>query len=188
MQSYHSYDYQSVAFAGQISCPGAVRKTTYRFCVPLHIILTTCSFGLHRYKSFSTCLYSAFSRTLKSVIHHKEFCCVRKVVLCMKKLFLILMTFCTLLIGGTALASDYPKYLGGDPNFILVDAKMGTGWYVDRSSLVVQKYAPPSYAIAVNICTVPDADRGSTAISQVKTYRFFYNWNYRSMYVNQNGQ
>lgn len=106
----------------------------------------------------------------------------------MKRLVLILMAFCTLLISGTALASDYPKYLGGDPNFILVDAKMGTGWYVDRSSLVVQKYAPPSYAIAVNVCTVPDTDRGSTAISQVKTYRFFYNWNYRSMYVNQDGQ
>lgn len=105
----------------------------------------------------------------------------------MKKLFLILMAFCTLLISGTALAEGYTNYLNGDSNFIFVDGHMGSASYLDRSSLAVEKYAPPQYIIAVNVCTVPNADKGNTAISKVKTYRFFYNWNNREMYVDNTG-
>ena len=86
----------------------------------------------------------------------------------------------------TAFASPYPDHLNGDPNYILCDGHMGVAWYVDRSSLNVQKYAPPQYIIAVNVVTVPDADKGSTAISQVKTYRFFYNSDLVRMYVDRN--
>ena len=54
---------------------------------------------------------------------------------------------------------------------------------MDRSSLNVQKYDPPQYIIAVNVVTVPDADRGGTDINGVRTFRFFYNYELKRMYV-----
>ena len=81
----------------------------------------------------------------------------------------------------------YPNHLGGDDNYILVDGHMGVAWYLDRSSLYVEKYEPPQYIIAVNVCQVNGADRGNTAISRVLTERFFYNWDLRQMYVDRDG-
>ena len=95
--------------------------------------------------------------------------------------FLIFISFL-----GTAHVDGYSSHLGGNPNYILCDGHMGTAWYVDRSSLVVQKYEPPQYIIAVNVVTVNDADRGNTFISNVKTYRFFYNSNLGQMYIDRN--
>ena len=77
----------------------------------------------------------------------------------------------------------YPECLNGDSNYIICAGRMDYAWYVDRSSLTVQKYEPPQYIIAVNVVTVPNADRGNTAISEVKTYRFFYNSDLGQMYV-----
>jgi len=112
----------------------------------------------------------------------------------MKKFFSILV--CTLLLSITTIAyADYPTYLNGDRNLILCDGHMGTAWYVDRTSLVVQKYAPPQYIIAVNIVTASsaynnDADfynGGKGKIQNVKTVRFFYNWDLREMYFDTTG-
>ena len=103
----------------------------------------------------------------------------------MKKLIISFISVFMLMIS-TAFASPYPDHLNGDPNYILCDGHMGVAWYVDRSSLNVQKYAPPQYIIAVNVVTIPDADKGSTAISQVKTYRFFYNSDLVRMYLDRN--
>ena len=50
---------------------------------------------------------------------------------------------------------------------------MGTAWYVDRTSLTVQKYDPPIYMIAINVVRVDQADEGNTSIADVKTSRFF---------------
>lgn len=106
----------------------------------------------------------------------------------MKKILLLISLICTLLLAGTSMAyNPYPDHLGGDDNYILVDGHMGTAWYLDRSSLYVEKYEPPQYIIAVNVCQVNNADRGNTAISRVLTERFFYNWNLRQMYVDRNG-
>lgn len=96
------------------------------------------------------------------------------------------LIFVMMIASSVALAS-YPTHLGGDSNFILCDGHMGTAWYVDRSSLNVEKYAAPQYIIAVNVVSVNDADRGNTSISRVKTYRFFYNYNLRRMYVDTDG-
>ena len=83
--------------------------------------------------------------------------------------------------------SAYPAHLGGNPNYILCDGHMGVAWYVDRSSLVVQKYEPPQYIIAVNVVRTYDADKGSTVIQGVETKRFFYNIDLRQMYVDSDG-
>ena len=77
----------------------------------------------------------------------------------------------------------YPAHLNGDSNYIFCDGHMGGGAYVDRSSLVVKKYKPPVYIIAVNVVSLPDADRGKTEIADVKTYYFMYRYDQRNMYV-----
>ena len=105
----------------------------------------------------------------------------------MKKWLLLVVAFCCFVFGGFNTANaNYPVHLNGDPNFILVYGHMGTAWYLDRSSLNVQKYAPPHYIIAVNIVSVRNADRGNTDINSVTTKRFLYNWNTRDMYVERN--
>ena len=47
----------------------------------------------------------------------------------------------------------YPQTLD-DGNLVAVDAHMGVAEYADRSSVVVQKYEPPDYQIAINIVAV----------------------------------
>ena len=87
----------------------------------------------------------------------------------------------------STVSADYPKFLGDDPNYILCDGQMGVGWYVDRSSLNVEKYDPPQYIISVDVVTVNDADRGNTDIRESKTFRFFYNSDLGQMYIDQDG-
>jgi hypothetical protein len=93
-------------------------------------------------------------------------------------------------------SANYPDHLNGDRNYIMVDGHMGTAWYVDRSSLNVQKYAPPEYIIAVNVVSarsVIDDEQdfysgGQGKITGVKTHRFYYNWNTKRMYYDNNGK
>ena len=114
----------------------------------------------------------------------------------MKKiLFLLLFLFLAVTTSPTTFA-NYPAYLNGDRNFILVDGHMGTAWYVDRSSLAVQSYNPPSYIIAVNVISAQSAiddvqdfyNGGEGAAIGIKTYRFSYDWDSRSMYVDRGYQ
>ncbi len=57
----------------------------------------------------------------------------------MQRTLSVLIGLVVLLTASAAFA-EYPKYLGGDRNYILCDGHMGVGFYVDRSSLNVQKY------------------------------------------------
>lgn len=105
----------------------------------------------------------------------------------MKKVFLLLLSLCLFLMAGTASASMYQRFLNDDPNYVIVDGHTGEAWYLDRSSLYVEKYDPPQYIIVANVCRVPHADRGNKTISDVTTYRFFYNWDQRKMYWDKGG-
>ena len=108
----------------------------------------------------------------------------------MKKLLFSLFAVCMCLFCGTFTANaSFPTHLNGDSNFILLatQPQSGTAWYADRSSLVVQKYEPPQYIIAINVCMVPNADKGNTSISNVVTNRFFYNWKMKKMFTDRNG-
>ena len=102
-----------------------------------------------------------------------------------KTIRLFLCTMILLVATATSAFASYQTYLGGDSNYILVDAHMDTGWYVDKSSLNVQMYNPPQYIIAINVCTVPNASRGNTSISKVQTMRFFYNYDLRKMSIDR---
>lgn len=105
----------------------------------------------------------------------------------MKKVFLLLLSLCLFLIVGTANANMYQHFLDGDTNYVMVDGHTGEAWYLDRSSLYVEKYDPPQYIIVANICYVPKAINGSTTITKVTTHRFFYNWDMRKMYWDKGG-
>lgn len=96
----------------------------------------------------------------------------------------ILLICCS--IASIAFASGYPDYLGGNRNLLFCGGHMGTGWYVDKTSLVVQEYNPPKYQIAVNVLQVNDADRGNTSYS-VHTVYWRYDWNTRKMYRSNTG-
>lgn len=112
-----------------------------------------------------------------------------------KKLFLMCVCVAILMFCSIALA-NYPKYLNGDTNYVLVDGHMGNAYYVDKSSLVVQKYDPPQYIIAVNVVTANSAyddakdfyERGGQGkIIDTHVYRFFYNWDRTEMYWDNTG-
>lgn len=83
-------------------------------------------------------------------------------------------------------AGIYPDYLDTNHNLLLCGGHMGTGWYVDKTSLVVQEYNPPKYQIAVNVVSVSNMDRGSQSV-QVNTVYYRYNWDTRKMYVLYDG-
>ena len=74
----------------------------------------------------------------------------------MKKIFSMCLFMLVMVIGSVA-SANYPTHLNGNANYILVDGHMGTAWYVDKSSLVVQKYEPPQYIIAVNVVSASSA-------------------------------
>lgn len=96
------------------------------------------------------------------------------------RIVLIMVCFFSLFMSKAM--ADYPDYLNGDHNYVICGGHMGYGCYIDRSSLVVQKYEPPIYIIAVRLITVADADRGNTAIEHENIARFMYNWETRKMY------
>lgn len=106
----------------------------------------------------------------------------------MKKVFLLLLSLCLFLMAGTASANSlYPRFLNDDSNYVIVDGHMGAAWYLDCSSVYVEKYEPPQYIVVANICEVRHADKGNTDITRVFTHRYFYNWDLRQMYYDRDG-
>lgn len=99
----------------------------------------------------------------------------------LKKKISIISVVLLLLLSTTAFAGPYQNYLNDDPNLPLCDGHMGTAWYVDLSSAVVNLYNPPHYIIGVNVITV-DADAGYV-VKGTKAYQFKYNYNTQQMYV-----
>ena len=107
----------------------------------------------------------------------------------MRKMMTLLLALAMMVTASIASASaehgDCPEHLAGDSNFPIVYALWHDGWYVDKSSLNVQRYDPPYYVIAVNVVTVPDAAGGNQSMNNVKTFRFFYNIDQKGMYIDQ---
>lgn len=85
---------------------------------------------------------------------------------------------------------NYPDtmYTG---DLLLVDGHMGTGFYADRSSVVVQNYAPPMYQIAINLVGIRFSEDywekhhtyigGPYKVEWVETCYFRYNWNRKAI-------
>ena len=103
----------------------------------------------------------------------------------LKKIFSAILALSILLFSSVAMA-DYPKYLNGDKNYVLVDGIQGRAWYAVRNSLNVERYNPPNYIISINIVSVGNADRGNTEIAGSNIHRFAYDWEYKKAYLVKN--
>lgn len=104
-------------------------------------------------------------------------------------IFLFVTLICLSGFFGKANADGYPDYLWGNKNFIICGAHMGYAQYVDKSSLVVREYRPPVYRLSIVVLGVQDADRGNVTPSDKSVQSYYYNWDERKMYYeNQNGE
>ena len=107
----------------------------------------------------------------------------------MKKTILFLVVMWSMMTVSVAMAyNPYPPHLNDDNNYALCDGHMGTAWYVDKSSLIVEKYEPPQYILSIKVVKVNEADRGNTNIADVKTFRFSYSYNLKKMFVDRDNQ
>lgn len=72
----------------------------------------------------------------------------------MKK-FILTTLFCILSLTTVFAANDiYGSYWNGNRNYPIINGRMGTGWYLDKSSIVILKNDPDGLAFAENIITV----------------------------------
>ena len=96
----------------------------------------------------------------------------------------------------TALA-NYPGTLDNG-NLVLVDGGMGVGRYADRSSVAVERYAPPDYQIAINVVNLEFSDDywrehgtyvgGPYKKGDTFTLSFRYNWDRKVISYLRGGQ
>lgn len=101
-----------------------------------------------------------------------------------------MLTLIMLLLLSAAALANYPATLDNG-NLVLVDGGMGVGRYADRTSVVVERYAPPDYQIAINLVSVNFSDDywrqhetyigGPYTLGDVFTLRFRYNWGRKSI-------
>ena len=95
-----------------------------------------------------------------------------------------------------ALAKDiYPETLENG-NLILVDGGMGVGRYADKSSVSIDKYAPPFYELSIDIFSVNFSDKyyrendtyidGPYNIGESFKLSFKYNWDSKTIFIKQN--
>lgn len=115
----------------------------------------------------------------------------------MKQAVRILMIFFVFVVAtmNVGHAKVYPKYLDDNQNLFLVYGHMGTAYYADRSSLVVEKDEPPQYILAVKLVEVQFPDRRNSegyfyredaVVTQTIPFRFFYNYDLHEMYIDDN--
>ena len=107
----------------------------------------------------------------------------------MKRSFMLAL-WAMLLLSAAALANPYPATLDNG-NLVLVDGGMGVGRYADRTSVAVERYAPPNYQIAINLVMVTFSEDywrqhksyigGPYRIGDVFTVRFRYHWGRKSI-------
>lgn len=86
------------------------------------------------------------------------------------------------LLANTASAYEFQNYLWGNKNFIMCGAHMGCAAYIDKSSIVIEKYNPPVYKLAFIVVWVPNIDKGNSTPAQSNVYHYYYNWDQRCMY------
>ena len=80
----------------------------------------------------------------------------------------LLLSFC-----GIALA-DYPRYLNGDPNCIIIAGHQGTGWYIKKNSVRTVEEQGPLSKLTIEVLAVPRAYDGNINYSSINTYEFYY--------------
>ncbi len=93
-------------------------------------------------------------------------------------------------------ASAYPRYLNGDPNFVIVYGKMGVAWYLDISSVNALIYNPPFYKLSARVVAAESAigdemdfyrNDGEGTVFSERNYMITYNWNSRESHISDGG-
>mgnify|MGYP007102079488 CR=1 FL=1 len=111
----------------------------------------------------------------------------------MKRLISIFAFFiCILNFNSTHADNIYQDYFNGNRNYLFcyssMFAEIENIVYLDKKSLVVQKYDPPIYTLAVNICSIRrDYGESTTKLQGYSTLYFMYKLKPRSMYILRNG-
>lgn len=103
----------------------------------------------------------------------------------MKKLFSIFIMLGIMMISTTCFASLYED-LKNDPNYIYYGgAGTGISFFLDKTSINVNKYEPPIYIIAfINMSYSAGFPKGGTPESvSPKTVWYKYNYDSRKMYL-----
>ena len=100
----------------------------------------------------------------------------------MKKFLAFITIF--FLISNVTFAAVDENYFNGDKNYIYCGASMGAGYFVDRSSLIVEKYNPPIYVISIDVLSAGHYyDNNSVAkLGRRYTERFLYDYSTKKMY------
>jgi len=103
----------------------------------------------------------------------------------MKKYFLVWITLVLTVMPSIVLAEADRNYLNGDKNYIFCGASMGAGYFVDRTSLVVEKYEPPIYILSIEVCSVGHYfDKfGEKTFRRGSREIFKYDYSSRTMYL-----
>ncbi len=100
----------------------------------------------------------------------------------------ILSLFIFLFVTSATSASIYPPYLYGDKNLIYCGAHQGIGFYIDKSSLIIEENTSSRCRIAVNELTAEftsdgfHLDRLDSPIVNTKKSLFYYDLNNLKMY------
>ena len=117
----------------------------------------------------------------------------------MKRLLrtMLLTAIIALLLSAFALANPYPPTLY-EGDLVLVDGGMGVGRYADTTSVVIYKYAPPDYQIAINVVSVTFSEEywqehetyvgGPYTIGASNSMAFRYNWITKTISYQRNGK
>lgn len=82
----------------------------------------------------------------------------------------------------------YPEdYLDGDLNFPCIWVHMNGAWFLDKSSLVAERYDPPYYILSIEGVYVYYEGRDAVEVKRkrIGPLRYFYNYDTKEMYVDR---
>ena len=110
----------------------------------------------------------------------------------MKNLLNFFVAAALVFFTSTAFAeSSYPQTLENG-NLVLVDGGMGVGYYADKSSVSVDKYAPPFYELSIDILPINFSDKyyrenetyigGPYVTGEIFRLYFKYNWDTKTVF------
>lgn len=91
-----------------------------------------------------------------------------------KRVMQVIMVLALLIAWSGSVFADYPRYLNGDPNCIIIAGHQGTAWYVKKNSVRSLEESGPIAKLSIEVLAVPNAYDGNVNYSSINTYEFYY--------------
>ena len=111
----------------------------------------------------------------------------------LRKIVVLLFVLC---VANVCFATEYvgkqsPKHLYDDEDYIICDWRMGTAWYVDKTSIVVEEDTGNERVLSVEVVEAAYADHHNMQPYEVdevlrteaENYLFLYNLDEKKMYI-----